>query len=232
MERNLWRLRLLAMSRRGFSAVLLVLLVAGCQSASPASPPASAPAANIGPPSHAAAAGTAPSDARWITLSLGEASVRAPAGWYTTPYRGELAPVYLPVRFLSTSRFTGPCATRNQNQSRCTTQNWFPSDWRTPADGVILLWSHAEFPTTAGPTLSHLPGTRTTIDHRPAKVWNGPATSSCPGGAATEMDAEVREAAHSYPGERFDLRACLGPEATPQTRATLTHSLKTLHIDE
>ncbi len=206
------------MSRVWASALALALVVfgSGCTQASDSSNQGDA----------------AISEGPWTTLSLnGLASVQVPARWYTTAYRGTAATVYFPSRFVSSIRFTGPCAS-GRAQTVCTTQNWFPADWRTPTDGVIALWSHAEFPGTAGPALSTLPGKPTTIDRRPAKVWTGPATSRCATGADTEVDASVRQDAQGYPGERFDLTACLGPAATPQDRTDVLRMLRSLRIKQ
>jgi hypothetical protein len=183
----------------------------------------SAPGPAVSVPGGPATSGTAE-----ITLSS-SATVRAPARWHTSTYRGEPATVYFPIRFLSTDPLTGPCTTGSQ-KAACTTQNWFPDGWRTPADGVILLWSHAEFPQVSGPALNHQPGRLTTIDHRAAKVWTGPATGHCPDGARTETDASVRQAAHSHPGERFDLVACFGPTATSQDRSDVARMLHSLRV--
>jgi hypothetical protein len=166
-----------------------------------------------------------------VTLSLsGWASIRAPASWDTTTYRGEPATVSFPLRFLSSGQLTGPCTTGSP-KAACTTQNWFPDDWRTPADGVVVLWSHAEFP-AAGSGLTHQPGRPTTIDHRAASVWSGPATSRCPSGAGTELDASVREVAHSSPGDRFDMTACFGQGVTPQDRSAVGRMLHSLRIQK
>jgi hypothetical protein len=199
--------------RLWISAVVLSLFVCGCASSS-----------------GAAATRTVAGGGRWTTLSLsGWASVEAPARWHTTTYRGEPAAVYFPLRFLSSQQLTGPCATGSASAA-CTTQNWFPDDWRTPADGVIVLWSHAEFPEASGSGLSHAPGRRTTIDNRSAKVWSGAATSRCPAGAGTETDASVREVAHSSPGDRFDMTACFGKGVTRQDRSAVGRMLHSLSI--
>jgi hypothetical protein len=211
------------MSRAGISVLVLALLAA-CEGAShvPARPERLASPAG---PHTTIATGTG----RLVTLSLsGWASVRVPARWPTTAYRGEPATVYFPLRFLSSSGFSGPCATGPMNPV-CTTQNWFPSDWRTPAAGVIVLWSHVELPST-GPALQHQPGWRTTIDQRSAKVWSGLATSRCAAGADTESDAAVREDAHSDPGDSFEMTACFGRAATGQDRSAVRRMLRSLDI--
>jgi hypothetical protein len=93
---------------------------------------------------------------------------------------------------------------------------------------VLLLWSHAEFPT--GPGLSVLPGRPVVIDGRPAKVYAGPAMSECPAGASTEISAAILEAVHGHPGQRFQLTACLGPQASAGDRRDISTMLATLHI--
>jgi hypothetical protein len=210
-----------------WTSVLAVTLMASACASDPTTSPRRAAVSG-----HAsAAAATAAIDPQaWVTLPLaGWASVEAPARWSTTTYRGYPAPVYFPLRFVSSDPLTGPCAS-GRSKSACATQNWFPDGWRTPADGVLVLWSHAEFPGSAGPALSHQPGRRTTIDDRPAKVRAGAATPSCPDGAATELDVSVREVAHSYPGDRFDLRACFGPAAPAADHAAVRRMARSLHV--
>jgi hypothetical protein len=170
---------------------------------------------------------TAPPD-RWTTHSLaGLATVEVPARWSAARYRGAPATVYFPLVFFSTRKLGGPCTARRPPAS-CTSQNWFPPHWTTPNDGVLVLWSHAEFP-TSGSGIPDLPGRRVVIDHRPARIQSGAATS-CPPGAATEIKAYVRAHAHSYPGERFDMTACLGPHVSRADRAAVQRMLRSLHI--
>jgi hypothetical protein len=122
---------------------------------------------------------------------------------------------------------TGPCAT-GAAPAECTTRNWFPNDWQPPPHGVILLWTHAERP--FGSALTTAPGKSTTIDHRPARVWSGPATSNCPSGTSSELDASVRAEPHSYPGESFNMTACFGSATTSQDREDVDHLLHSLQI--
>jgi hypothetical protein len=171
---------------------------------------------------------TAPSD-RWTTRSLaGLATVQVPARWFATRYRGAPATVYFPLVFFSTQKLTGPCFA-SRAPSRCTSQSWFPASSTTPTHGVLVLWSHAEFP-TASSGIPNLPGRRVVIDHRAAKVSSGAATTSCPTGATTEIDAYVRARVHGYPGERFDMTACLGAQVSPADRDAVQRMLRSLHI--
>jgi hypothetical protein len=133
------------------------------------------------------------------------------------------------LRFWSSRRLGGPCAA-GPPKLPCTTANWFADDWWTPADGVILLWSHIELPEPAGVALTDKPGTPTTIDHRSAKEWTGPASPGCPAGAFTETDAWVNEVAHSTSGDRFDLTACFGVTATSEDRSAVRRMLRSLHV--
>ncbi len=81
-----------------------------------------------------------------------------------------------------------------------------------------------------GIAFSTLPGHRVTIDHRPAKLYSGPATDTCPAGTATEIDAFVPAAGQLYPGERIDMHACLGASAAPADRAGVLGMLASLRI--
>ena len=155
----------------------------------------------------------------------GLATVRVPGQWHLTAFRGESAPVYFPLDFVSTDQLPRVCP--GKITESCAGKNGFPSGWKAPANGVLVLWSHAEFPT--GPALAHVSGDVATIDGRPAKVRSGTATSACPPGAATEIDAYVSTA---ETGERFDMTACFGPHATADTHKsvrTMLYSLRRTH---
>jgi hypothetical protein len=92
-----------------------------------------------------------------VAHSLHGATVKAPARWFAAPYRGMPATVVFPVVFLSTSRFTGVCSAGHANPAARTTPNWFPPDARTPADGVLVLWTHVEIPSDVLNTLDGRP---------------------------------------------------------------------------
>jgi hypothetical protein len=165
---------------------------------------------------------------RWTTRSLaGLATVEVPARWFAARYRGAPATVYFPLVFFSTQKLSGPCTVRRP-PAGCTSQDWFPPDWTTPDDGVLVLWSHAEFP-TSGSGIPNLPGRRVVIDHRRALLQTGAATS-CPAGAATEIDAYVRARVRGYSGERFDLTACLGAHVSPADRAAVQRMVRSLRV--
>jgi hypothetical protein len=85
-----------------------------------------------------------------------------PERWSVTPYKGEPATVVFPIVFLSSSRLRSRCATEHANPASCTTTNWFPPDARTPATGVIVLWTNVYVRIATkpyGPT-HYLPGGR------------------------------------------------------------------------
>jgi hypothetical protein len=152
-------------------------------------------------------------------------TVEAPAEWFETPFHGELGSVVFPLVFLGTKAFSGPCAS-GPSQAACSANGWFPSDWTTPSNGVVVLWLETEFPDG---DLSQLPGQPTVIDGRPAKVWSGKATSACPAGAATETDAYIPPDAKA-PGVRVDMTACVGASASASDRADVQTMLESLRI--
>jgi hypothetical protein len=162
----------------------------------------------------------------WRTYALSEGvTFRAPARWHTTTYRGYPATIYFPSRYLSTDRFTGPCAHGNPKSS-CTGHHWFPDGWTTPVGGVMILWSEAESPW--GPGLDTVPGRRTTIGGDRAMVSG--ALSRCPRGAATEIDAYIAVGTRSDPTERLDMTGCIGPAAAASDRRAVRRVLRSLRI--
>jgi hypothetical protein len=163
---------------------------------------------------------------RSISLA-GWASVQVPAGWHTTAYRGIPAPVFFPLRFVSSAQFAGPCAS-GPMKAECTTKNWFPETWQPRPGEVIVLWSHSEVPGDS--VLRHRPGARITIDRRPAKLWTGAATSKCPVTSGSEIDASIVEEPRSYPGDGFDMTACFGPGANDQNREAVMRMLHSLDV--
>lgn len=167
-------------------------------------------------------------------FSLGDASILKPVSWIATPYRGMPATVISPLVFLSATPFTEECAGRNADSSRCTTADWFPPDAHTPADGALILWLAATFPTNVAWTA--LPGRNTRINGHRARVYSGAPINSCPDGTATEVEANILiatkplGAAHLYPGSRLAMTACLGPNISATDRAAVTTMLHSLHI--
>jgi hypothetical protein len=61
-------------------------------------------------------------------------------------------------------------------------------------------------------------------------LYSGRATDACPTSTATEIDAFVPDAGPEYPGERIDMRACLGANAGPADRAGVRAMLASLCI--
>ena len=167
-------------------------------------------------------------------FSLGDAYILKPVRWIATPYRGVPATVISPLVFLSADPFTEVCASPKADSSRCTTAGWFPPDAHTPADGVLILWLAATFPTNGAWTA--LPGRNTRINGHRARVYSGAPIDSCPDGTTTEVEANILIAtkplgtAHFYPGSRLAMTACLGPKITSTDRAAVTTMLHSLHI--
>jgi hypothetical protein len=154
--------------------------------------------------------------------------VRVPRHWIITHFTGVPGTVYFPLDFISSARLPGACA-RGASPSSCAGPNWFAPTWVTPAHGVLILWAHAEFP-PSDPALVNLPGRRVTIDDRPAKLYSGRATDACPAHTDTEVDAFIRASGPNYPGERIDMRACLGANVTQADRSRVTAMLYSLRI--
>lgn len=162
------------------------------------------------------------------TISEG-VTVEAPSTWFPVEYRGIPATVVFPLWFFSTAEYTGACSTGGPRES-CLDQTWFPPDWVTPDDGVIVLWSETQFPWTSGPALAHLRGDVTSINGHRAKVWTGTATRACSHVASTEMDAYVLMFDKGYPGQRIDMQACFGEHAPDDVRAAVRAMLDSLTI--
>ena len=151
--------------------------------------------------------------------------MQAPRRWFATRFQGAPAPAYFPILFLSSQRLPPGCTPGPRTTESCQAQNWFAPRWRTPQDGVLILWAKAEYP-GKGPSLSVYPGRSITIDHHHARLYSGPSTGSCPPGSSTEIQAWIQEFGPLHPGERFDSNACLGPHTPAQDRAdvlTMSH---------
>ena len=175
------------------------------------------------PGDSAAAAGTTTH-----TISEG-VTVEVPSTWFPVEYRGIPAPVVFPLWFFSTAQYSGACSAGDPRES-CLDHTWFPPDWVTPDDGVIVLWSETQFPWTSGPALAHLPGDVTRINGHRAKVWAGTATANCSRVASTEMDAYVLMFDKGYPGVRIDMTACFGAHTPDDVRAAVRTMLASLTI--
>jgi hypothetical protein len=166
--------------------------------------------------------------------SIGGASILKPTRWVASPYRGMPATVVSPITFFSSAPFTRACANNDAAASKCTTPGWFPPDAHTPADGVLILWLAATFPSNVG--WASLPGQNTRINGHRARVYSGPPIDFCPDGATTEVEANVLIATkplgttHQYPGSRLAMTACLGPHISPADRAAVMTMLHSLHI--
>jgi hypothetical protein len=157
-------------------------------------------------------------------------TVEAPSAWFPVEYRGVLPPVYFPLWFFSTSEYTGACSSGGPSQACNAGGGYFPPDWVTPDDGVIVLWSESQFPGNIRPALAHLPGDITTINGHRARVWTGTATRACSRVASTEMDAFVVRDEHDNPGVRIDMKACFGEHAPDGVRAAVRTMLDSLTI--
>lgn len=192
---------------------MVALLLSGCAGTAVAGPdfPRSS-GTETSTTAHADVTASLPS--RWTKLNLGGGTyVRVPPTWHTSRYRGATPTVYYPLSFVSNQPLTGPCA-EGRVKTWCNRPgSYFPPNWVTPRAGVIILWSQAAFPSPSGRALAHLAGKQTHIGGRLAKVKVGTATSTCPAEAATEVDAYVPIAARSHPGLRYDMTACIGPDA-------------------
>lgn len=188
---------------------------------------AASTAAAVGSPKY----GAQPAAPMYATRSLaGWATVQTPRAWKMARYRGLPATVDFPILFFST-RQLGPGCTSGPSRPACTGHNWFAPRWRTPSNGMISLWGHLEYPGTPH-LLAHFHGHRTVIDRRPAKVWRGAATRSCPPGAERELDARIREYRRSRPGWVFYLTTCLGSEAPKLTKDQVSHMLHSLRVQQ
>ncbi len=163
------------------------------------------------------------------TLSLaGWATVRVPRRWIVTRFMGVPATVYFPLDFVSSRPLPAACR-GGASPFSCAGPNWFAPSWTTPDRGVLILWARSEFP-GRGPALANLPGHRVRIDHHAAKLYSGPATSSCPPGTRSEIDAFVHAAGPAYPGERIDMDACFGANVAQADRARVRAMLASLRI--
>lgn len=163
------------------------------------------------------------------TISEG-VTVEAPSSWFPVEYRGIPATVVFPLWFFSSSQYSGACSTGKPSEACIDGGGWFPPDWVTPDDGVIVLWSETQFPWTSGPALAHLRGDVTSINGHRAKVWIGTATRFCSRVASTEMDAYVLMFDKGYPGQRIDMQACFGEHAPDDVRAAVRAMLDSLTI--
>jgi hypothetical protein len=93
--------------------------------------------------------------AKWSTFRLlPGVSADVPSSWQSADYLATPATVYFPLRFFSTSEFGARCPGHPDEQS-CMDQTWFAPGWTTPSDGVLLLWSAAQFPSDGGTPLEH-----------------------------------------------------------------------------
>lgn len=165
-----------------------------------------------------------------VSYSLGSATIKAPARWIRTPYRGAPAPVVLPEFFLNT--FPLPDCQTGYASRGCTTQNWFPPRAVTPKSGLIVMWVDIQFPTDNLDT-SH--GDPTQIDGHVAQLYVGTATERCPSATGSEIDAAVRkqppEPRPRYiSGERYDMIACLGPKMSADDKSAVLAMLDSLHF--
>lgn len=149
----------------------------------------------------------------WRSLDLaGWATVQVPRRWTVTPFEGVPATVYLPLDFVSSAPLPSPCNSGAESAT-CVGPRWFAPTWRTPERGLLVLWAHAQYP--VGSEWGSLPGRRAVIDDLAAKRYSGPATAACPDGTAREVDAFVSASSNpAKSGERFDMRACLGPRVS------------------
>ncbi|MBE7195761.1 MAG: hypothetical protein INR66_25195 [Gordonia polyisoprenivorans] len=166
----------------------------------------------------------------WLHLS-GRARVRVPDGWQHIGYFGQIATVVFPVVFLTDGRLTGRCVT-GPYAKRCTSSTWFAPHWKVPANGVLLDWLDVSIP---GPQHQEprFPGTRghaIVLARRPAKLYSGTATTSCPSSAASEIDLVIQRSRRGYPNSRLDMRACFGPRASLHTRQSVRYMIHSLQF--
>lgn len=172
---------------------------------------------------------TTPPRPALVTYSLGEATIKAPARWIRTPYRGAPATVVFPEFFLSTSPLSD--CEKGYASRGCTTQNWFPPNSVTPKAGLIVMWEQLEFPTD---NLDTFDGDPAVIDGHEARIYVGAVTGRCPSGTDSEIDAAVRLKIVPKPrprfisGESYDLVSCLGPRVSSDDRAAVLAMLHSL----
>jgi hypothetical protein len=162
------------------------------------------------------------------TVSLGDRdSIRVPSTWTVTQFHGLPATVVFPILFLSSRPLPPECPVGGRGRKACETQNWFAPGWRTPRDGVLVMWLESEIPST---TDFHIfGGRRIHVDHHAAKIRTT-VPSACAPGAAREADATVRAwgATHSY--ELLDMTACFGPDAPRVDRSAVMAMLRSLRV--
>jgi hypothetical protein len=164
-------------------------------------------------------------------LSLGGgARVLIPRAWQQIRYQGVPATVVYPIVFLTDGRLAGRCV-NGPPGSACTGQAWFAPHWTTPSNGVLLSWLNVTIPGPATDRhfLSYVHARTVTVAHRPAKIVRGPVTS-CPTGTTLEIDAYIQQSRTGYPGDRLDMRACLGAHAPATTRHAVMRMLHSLRF--
>lgn len=163
---------------------------------------------------------------RTVGLSFG-AHVDVPASWYSARYRGIPGTLGSPDWYLSTAPLDPACTIRSPQS--CLSPNWFPARWQPPDSGALMLWATYEDPVAARVVFRNLPGHRTTLDGRPAKLYQGTPTDSCPTNTYRELDAYVQRGRLDTSSPRFQLTACFGRAATPQIRRSvlaMVHSFR------
>lgn len=159
------------------------------------------------------------------TVSLGDPdTIRAPANWSVSRFHGTPATVVFPLVFLSSRALAPACVPGRKGISSCETGDWFSPRWRTPGDGVLVMWLETTLPNDAWFRDFH--GRHTRVDDHPAKTAWSDATDCAPG-AKTEFNATVRP--WHQDTSLLDLRACFGPHAPRADRSavvTMLHSLR------
>ena len=158
----------------------------------------------------------------------GLATVQVPARWYSTPYRG-IAPatVYFPLTFFSTRRFSGPCFDRPP-PSACASPSWFPNGCHHACRRCARAVEPRRVPGNVG-------------SGSEARAWAARRDRPSPRESAFRRRGLVpircrdrgrclRSGVWAYPGERFDMTACLGPHVTRADRAAVYTMLRSLQI--
>jgi hypothetical protein len=167
-------------------------------------------------------------------VSMGTASVVIPKRWFSAGYHGVVATVAAPIMFFSSAPIVTRCS--KPTQRVCTSSDWFPRDVTTPTKGVLVSWLGIEMPTDA--QWAVLPGRRIEIRHHIAKVYAGVSDDGCPVVTAREVRANVRiptkpirnGKTSEYSGERLEMTACFGSNASADDRAAVERMLHSLRI--
>jgi hypothetical protein len=211
-----------------FAIAVGTTILSGCASSSnpePSVPLSSFAAVGSHAPTSTTVSGARSAVRALAVVSLADvATVRAPSQWQVSPFVGQPAPVYSPLDFISTASLITKCSSGSSGSECRTAHSWFEPDWTAPTDGVIVQWSEEQIP---GSTLDTVPGKPVTIGGRPAKVWAGTATTACPPGTATELDAYISRAPT---GDHFEMKACFGPDASSQDTTSVHTMMNSLLV--